>query len=185
MAPLHPAHFLIVGAGGAGLMTAREPAGAGKRVTILEAQDRCGGQIHPLPAQEFGYPAEGGAEFVHGAVPVTRALMRNAQLSLSPTSGTQWSARTGALLPDEAPLPHTGRFCQAPRELEADLPFAEFLKKHFAGPAYNELRRSVTRTVEGYNAADPHRASPFALRKEWMGRGAGVGTDTSQRAIPP
>jgi hypothetical protein len=27
-----------------------------------------------LPAQEFGYPAEGGAEFVHGAAPVTRSL---------------------------------------------------------------------------------------------------------------
>src|SRR5262249_41727452 len=63
-----------------GLMTARELARAGKQVTILEARDRCGGRIYPLPAQEFGYPAEGGAEFVHGAAPVTRALMREAGL---------------------------------------------------------------------------------------------------------
>ena len=78
MAPLHPANFLIVGAGAAGLMTARELARAGKRVTIVEARDRCGGRIYPLPAQEFGYPAEGGAEFVHGAAAVTRLLMREA-----------------------------------------------------------------------------------------------------------
>jgi len=47
-------------------MAAREFGRAGKRVTILEARDRCGGHIWSLPAQEFGYPAEGGAEFVHG-----------------------------------------------------------------------------------------------------------------------
>src|ERR1700736_3351960 len=106
MAPLHPTHFLIVGTGATGLMTARELARAGKRVTILEARERCGGRIYPLPATEFGYPAEGGAEFVHGAAPVTRGLTREARLLLSRREGTRWSARTGALLPDQSSLPH-------------------------------------------------------------------------------
>ncbi len=87
-------HFLIIGAGAAGLMTGRELARAGRQVTILEARERCGGRIYPLPAQEFGYPAEGGAEFVHGAAPVTRGLMREAELSLLPIEGTRWRAAT-------------------------------------------------------------------------------------------
>ncbi len=154
-------------------MAARELVRAGKRVTILEARDRCGGRIYPLPAEEFGYPAEGGPEFVHGAAGVTRALLREAKLSLLPRGGTRWSSRTGKLLPNEPSVPHMGRFYQALSEVKADLPIAEFLETHFADRRYDDMRRSVTRTVEGYDAADPRCASTLALRDEWMARGDG------------
>src|SRR3954470_2769869 len=173
MPPRPLTHFVVVGAGAAGLMAARELARDGKRVTILEARDRCGGRIYPLPADEFGYPAEGGPEFVHGAAAVTRAVMREAGLSLLPRGGTRWSARTGALSPADYSLPHEDRFYRALREVKADLPIAEFLETHFADPRYDELRRSITRTVEGYDAADPRRASTLALRDEWLARDDG------------
>jgi monoamine oxidase len=173
MAARHLTHFVVVGAGAAGLMTARDLARAGKRVTILEARARCGGRIYPLPTEEFGYPAEGGAEFVHGAAPVTRALMREARLSLSPRGGTRWRVRMGAWSPADSPLPHADRFYRALTEVKADLPIAEFLETHFADRRYDELRRSITRTVEGYDAADPRRASTLALRDEWMARDDG------------
>ena len=173
-APLPPTDFLVVGAGAAGLMAARELSRAGKRVTVVEARDRCGGRIDPLPPEEFGYPAEGGAEFVHGAAPVTRALMRDAGLSLSPHQGTRWSTRTGALLPEQSSsIAHAGQFYQALSTVKADLPIAEFLEEHFAGRQYGELRRAITRMVEGYDAADPRRASTFAIRDEWMARDEG------------
>jgi monoamine oxidase len=139
----------------------------------VEARERCGGRIDPLPIQEFGYPAEGGAEFVHGAAPVTRSVMREAGLSLAPRAGTRWSTRTGALLPDESSLPHAARFYQALRAVNADLPIAEFLETHFAEPQYDALRRSIVRTVEGYDAADPRRISTLAIRDEWMARDEG------------
>jgi monoamine oxidase len=173
MAPLHLTDFVIVGAGAAGLMAARELARAGKRVTIVEARDRCGGRIYPLPTEEFGYKAEGGAEFVHGAAPVTRSLMREVPLALLPRAGTRWSTRTGALSPDTYSLPDAARFYQALRAVEADLPIADFLAAHFADRQYDPLRRAITRTVEGYDAADPRRASTLALRDEWLARDEG------------
>ena len=173
MSRKNPAHVAVVGAGAAGLMAASELARAGRQVTILEARDRIGGRIHPLPEAEFGYRAEGGAEFVHGAAPVTRALMREAGLSLAPRHGTRWSARSGALQPAEPQLPHADRFYRALVAVTEDLPVAEFLATHFAAAQYDELRRWVTRTVEGYDAADPHRFSTLALREEWLARDDG------------
>src|SRR4030088_2508460 len=170
MARPHAAHIVVIGAGAAGLMAARELPVAGKRVTILEARERCGGRIYPLPAAEFGYPAEGGAEFVHGVAPVTRSLMREAGLSLSPRGGTRWSVRNGAFSPADPSLPDTTRFYQALREVKADLPIAEFLETHFADRRYDELRRSITRTVEGYARHAPRRATSHAIGGKWLAR---------------
>lgn len=152
-------------------MAARELARAGKTVTLLEARDRCGGRIEALSAAEFGYAAEGGAEFVHGAASHTRALMREAGLSLTVSRGTAWHAADGVLTRDERSMPHAAEFRRALIALKNDLPVAEFLSRHFAEPPYAGLRRSITRMVEGYDAADPARASTFALRDEWMERG--------------
>jgi monoamine oxidase len=149
-------------------MAARELARAGKRVVILEARERCGGRIYPLASEEFGYPAEGGAEFVHGAAPHTLALAQEAGLPLSWLGGTRWRAAEGALMPDEGTMPHEAEFRGALSTLKADLPIGEFLARHFGDQQHADLRRAISRMVEGYDAADPSRASTFALRDEWM-----------------
>jgi monoamine oxidase len=168
---MHPRHIVVIGAGAAGLMAARELARTGKRVTILEARDRCGGRIHPLASAEFGYPAEGGAEFVHGEAPVTRSLLREARLSLLPIEGVQWSVEDGKFSHRGSQDLHAAELHKALEELKDDLTVAEFLRRHFAGPTYDRLRHSIERMVEGYDAADPERASTLALRDEWMDGG--------------
>ncbi|SHH16610.1 flavin monoamine oxidase family protein [Bradyrhizobium erythrophlei] len=169
-----PDHIVVIGAGAAGLMAARELGRAGKRVTLLEARDRCGGRIDPLSAAEFGYPAEGGAEFIHGEAPVTRALLREAGISLLPIEGRQWRVEGGGLSRESAAELHEAELHKALRDLKDDVAVAEFLRRHFAGPEYARLRHSIERMVEGYDAADPERASTLALRDEWMGGGRGT-----------
>jgi monoamine oxidase len=163
--------IVVIGAGAAGLTAARELGRAGKKVTILEARDRCGGRIHPLSAAEFGYPAEGGAEFVHGEAPITRALLREAGLSLLPIKGTQRTVEDGKLSSEDALESHEAQLHRVLNELKDDLAVAEFLRRNFAGSRYDRLRHSIERMVEGYDAADPERASTLALRNEWMDEG--------------
>lgn len=164
-------HIVIVGAGAAGLMAARELARSGRKVTILEARQRCGGRIHPLPASEFGYPADGGAEFVHGEAPVTRALLLQAGLTFQEIEGEQWRFDGTKLAREDRHDPHEAELHAKLRDLKDDLTVADFLRRHFAGDDYAPMRHSIERMVEGYDAADPERASTLALRAEWMDGG--------------
>lgn len=152
-------------------MAARELARAGKRVTILEARERCGGRIHPLPAAEFGYAADGGAEFIHGGAPITHGLLREAGLSSLPVQGARWNVEHGKFSSDARPDPHSGALHQVLAKLTSDMSVTAFLRQHFAGQEFAPLRRAIVRMVEGYDAADPDRASIMAMRDEWMNTG--------------
>jgi monoamine oxidase len=163
--------IVVIGAGAAGLIAARELARAAKRVTILEARERCGGRIHPLPSADFGYPAEGGAEFVHGEAPVTHRLLGEAGLSTLPLQGARWNVKKGAFSRRDLSDPYTDRLHQVLTGLRSDMTVAEFLQQRFAGPEFTQLRYSIVRRVESYDAADPRRASVLALRDEWMDGG--------------
>ena len=51
----HPDHIVVIGAGAAGLMAARELGLAGRKVTVLEARDRCGRRANYLTSPAKAY----------------------------------------------------------------------------------------------------------------------------------
>ena len=166
---------IIVGAGAAGLMAARELGRAGKKVVILEARDRIGGRIFPLPESEFGYEAQGGAEFVHGEAPLTCELLAECGATL--THATEWWS-----VVDGEPHKHATSAPLDPRLLEmmsvvtTDITLKQFFDVYFPGKEYQALREHAYYWIEGYDAGDPGRASVFALRddalnsEEWQQR---------------
>jgi monoamine oxidase len=160
---------IIVGAGAAGLMAARELAKVGRRVLILEARDRIGGRIMPLDKSAFGYPAQGGAEFVHGAAPLTRALMAEAGLTYVPDQGDSWSVRDGKL-ERTTDFPVDKSLLKRKQSLMAhDLSVAQFLETYLAGPECERTRQAVTRLAEGYDGANTRKMSAATIRDEWLG----------------
>jgi monoamine oxidase len=154
-------------------MASRELARAGHRVTILEARDRIGGRIWQFDASLFGYGAEAGAEFIHGEAPVTKAMVREAGLTLvrGRRDGERWDKRGGKLSDVEEDAPGFELLPEKLGALERDLTIAQFLDRNFADAKFTAMRRSIVRMTEGYDAADPTRASTFALRDEWLGGG--------------
>ena len=61
---------IVIGAGAAGLATARSLQDAGYEVLILEARDRIGGRIQ-TDYSFTSHPVELGAEFIHGENVIT------------------------------------------------------------------------------------------------------------------
>ncbi|GAB3226271.1 NAD(P)/FAD-dependent oxidoreductase [Hymenobacter seoulensis] len=164
--------ILIIGAGAAGLLAARTLARAGRRVRVLEGRNRVGGRIHTSSEGGFSKPVESGAEFLHGEVPLTRQLLREANTELHDTMGTNYEARGGQARISESFLDDMPLLLEKLHALEHDQPLTEFLAQHLPGDQHQTLREQVRRFAEGYDAADSDRVSAFALRDEWSAGGA-------------
>ena len=159
---------IIIGAGAAGLMAARELTRAGKKVVVLEARERTGGRIYTIN-NTFSTPTEAGAEFVHGNLPVTLELLKEGNIAYTTTQGESWQYKNNRLSNSESFMNGWEIVMEQLKKLEHDTTVKEFLDTHFSGDEYSELRKSLTGFVEGYDAADVNKASIFAFRDELMG----------------
>jgi monoamine oxidase len=159
--------ILIIGAGAAGLMAAQKLAKAGKKVTVLEARDRCGGRIHTIDKESFFKHVELGAEFIHGDLPVTLNLLKEAGISYHPATAEMWHYQNGRLNKEEVFIEEWDVLTDRLNKLKYDTSIEAFMEKQFRGKKYDSLKSSVRKFVSGYDTADPAKASAFALRKEW------------------
>ena len=158
---------LIIGAGAAGLMAAYRLSESGKKVIVLEARNRTGGRIHTISHESFFKHAELGAEFIHGNLPVTLNLLKEANIKYSAASGEMVRYDKGKFINHEGFIENWDLLLKKLNELEQDTDIANFLQTHFPGEEYIGLRDGVSKYVAGYDTADPNKASAFALRNEW------------------
>ena len=158
---------IIVGAGAAGLSAGRILSRAEKTLCILEARDRIGGRIYTLKSEGFSSPVEAGAEFMHGELPLTKALMKEANVSYKTGHGRVWNVidnhLSGGNFFDEG----WNELIDQLQRLEHDITIGEFLEKYFGDAKYESLVESVKAFVQGYDAADVSKASAMALAEEW------------------
>lgn len=157
---------IVIGAGAAGLMAALQLAQAGQSILILEATPRIGGRINTLRGNGFSQPVEAGAEFIHGELPFTMQLVKEAGLSYTAVRGKLLQYKNGVIKEQEDFIDDNEKLEKPLKDLAYDLPIADFLQKYFPNEDDVEMRRSVTQFIEGYEAADVQRASTMAMRSD-------------------
>jgi monoamine oxidase len=166
----------VVGAGAAGLMAAARLAAAGVSVLVLESRARIGGRIWTHNVPGLPVPVELGAEFIHGRVDTTFNLLRSAGVAAVSTTGDRWTLRDGRLAPREGLFDDVPRLMARVDQLaEADLSVEEFLARQAQDRSMDSARTYARMMVEGFDAADPARASVRAIAQEWGGSGVGHG----------
>lgn len=156
---------IIIGAGAAGLIAAWEIIQTGKKVAIIEARDRIGGRIHTIYDQNFSLPVEAGAEFLHGDLPLTKLLLKKADVAYAKVEGDIWRKEKNGLQKSDF-IEDYRDLNKKFKELTSDIPVADFINQYLNEPGYEDLKKSIKSYVEGYYAADTSRASTFALRDE-------------------
>lgn len=160
--------ILIIGAGATGLMAARILSAAGHTVTVLEANDRPGGRIHTIHPAGFTLPIEEGAEFMHGKLPLTMQLLKEAGVEYQAVAGKMIQVKNGRWSDQEEFVVGWDELMDRMADLKEDMTLAEFLNQHFRDDKYAPLRKSAQRFAEGFDVADPQDVSVFSIRDEWM-----------------
>lgn len=158
--------ILIIGAGASGLAAAYELSLVNKKLVVLEAQNRVGGRIHSINDARFAQTIEAGAEFIHGELPVTARLIKKAGINVHTAKGKMWEVESGQIKKNEL-MVRWNRVIKKLKALKTDMPISDFLEREFPSEKDAELREAVVQFVQGYDAADPKKASALALKEEW------------------
>jgi monoamine oxidase len=167
-AQARPTDVLVLGAGAAGLNAAARLAESGCSVLVLEARDRIGGRIFTLSDGQLEASLELGAEFIHGHAPATGELLRSAGGLRIDTAGGRFRVSEGRTSAQENVFGSVHRLMQEVDALpDLDLSVEDFLARFAADHTLDSARAYARMMVEGFDAADPRRASVRAIAAEW------------------
>lgn len=155
---------IIIGGGAAGLMAAKLLSEGGKKILLLEARKQLGGRIQTI--EEFSFPAEGGAEFIHGNLKTTLNLLEEAGLEKTKLEGRFCRVTKGKWTTENELVPHWDVLVQKLNECKEDMTACSFLNTFFKEKKYNMLKKNFKNYIQGYDAADPKYANIFAIRNE-------------------
>src|SRR5215831_15476104 len=155
--------IIVVGAGAAGLMAAADLSATGKKVSVVEAQDHLGGRIHTL---DDGL--EAGAEFIHGMLPLSMGLLREAGIVPIEVEGNMIRVEKGNWKTGYENLDGYVKWVHELQALKKDTTVAVFMREHFPDKKYDGLKQMVKGFVEGYDAADIEKAGIMGIRDEWL-----------------
>lgn len=162
---------IIIGGGAAGLMAAKLLSESGKKILLLEAKERLGGRIHCI--EDFSFPVEGGAEFIHGNLKTTVALLKEAGLKKEKIKGNFCRITKGKWKTEDEPVEHWKTLIEKLKECKEDTSIDVFLKEFLKAKKYDKVKRQFRKYIEGYDAADPKYANVFAIRIEMEGEHEG------------
>jgi monoamine oxidase len=158
---------IIVGAGAAGLMAARELRRAGREILVLEASPRAGGRVLTLYETNAGVPVELGAEFIHGDAPETRKLLDEARLITVPVLGEHYRSDRGELSDQGAVWKRMKKvFRHLNPDRKTDRSFQDFLDDKPGGRSLANERELARGFVQGFNGADPSLISEKSLAEQ-------------------
>ena len=162
-------NIIIIGAGAAGLIAARQLSRTGNKVVILEARRRTGGRIHTFRDKNFRDLTEGGAEFMHGKLETTMSLLKEYKIKKIPAKGNIWHVKNNEIEKDkDIVTEHHHLLRKKLKELKRDTTLKQFLNRHFKESKFKHLWKDVTGFVEGYESASVDTFSTFAFREDWL-----------------
>lgn len=138
----------------------------GYHVCILEASGIAGGRIATIAENDFNAILETGAEFIHGKLPLTLKLLKQAGISYVEVEGEMYGVKKGKWKNDEH-NEYWDEFMSKLGKLKTDTTIHQFLNDHFPEPKYIALRQEVQRFAEGFNLAEISRASVLSVKNEW------------------
>jgi monoamine oxidase len=170
---------VVIGAGAAGLIAARELARAGSSVTILEAQDRVGGRMRSVTDPRALGPIELGPEFVHGRPAITYGLLHEFGGTVVDDAESSFTVRDGALQAAESdPFAAAANVLARALERDEDESVEALIARATEGGATHEAAEWTRRLVSGFDAADPARASARAIAQEWASDASAEGAQS-------